>query len=189
MMKRYLESTDVVNWHHPDILAKAKTLESSAGGELETAKNCFLFVRDGIKHIIDHRLNPVTLTASDVLLHKTGYCFSKSHLLAALLRANSIPAGFCYQRLRINGRFWLHGLNAVYLGQFGWVRLDARGDNATIRTRFSPPEECLAFTAAAAGEADFPEVWDEPLPMVRDFLSSYADREESLLHFPDIPVS
>lgn len=28
-----------------------------------------------------------------------GICFAKSHLLAALLRCKSIPAGFCYQKL------------------------------------------------------------------------------------------
>jgi len=39
-------------------------------------------------------MNPVTCKASDVLIYGTGYCYAKSHLLAALLRANAIPAGF-----------------------------------------------------------------------------------------------
>ncbi|WP_338430147.1 transglutaminase domain-containing protein [Synechococcus elongatus] len=34
-----------------------------------------------------------------MLEYRTGYCYAKSHLLVALLRACSIPAGFCYQRL------------------------------------------------------------------------------------------
>ena len=188
-MDRYLKSTEVIDWEHPDVLAKAESLKSKDGDELETVKNCFEFVRDGIRHIMDFRLNPVTLKASDVLKHETGYCFSKSHLLAALLRANSVRAGFSYQRLLANGRFCLHGLNSVYLEKYGWLRLDARGDNGTVSTSFAPPAESLAFIPSHSGEADFPEIWDEPLPIVRDFLSTYTDREESLLHIPDIRIS
>lgn len=33
------------------------------------------------------------------ILSGSGICYAKSHLLAALLRANKIPAGFCYPRL------------------------------------------------------------------------------------------
>ena len=56
-------------------------------------------VRDEISHSGDFRVNQPTCAASEVLRHKAGWCFAKSHLLAALLRANSIPAGLCYQRL------------------------------------------------------------------------------------------
>jgi transglutaminase-like putative cysteine protease len=67
-------------------------------------------------------MNPVTCKASDVLIHGTGYCYAKSHLLVALLRANGIPAGLCYQRLTIENdgpSYCLRGLNAVYLEQHG----------------------------------------------------------------------
>nr|WP_320193052.1 transglutaminase family protein [uncultured Desulfobacter sp.] len=66
-----------------------------------------------------------------VLKYKTGYCYAKSHLLAALLRACNIPAGLCYQRLTIANNkapFCLHGLNAVYLQRHGWYRIDSRGN-------------------------------------------------------------
>jgi transglutaminase-like putative cysteine protease len=63
----------------------------------------------------------VTCSASEALAAGTGYCFAKSHLLAAVLRANGIPAALCYQRLALDEsaeesqrRFSLHGLNAVY---------------------------------------------------------------------------
>lgn len=59
------------------------------------------FVRDQIRHSADYRPNPVTCKASEVLRHGTGYCYAKSHLLAALLRANGVPAGLCYQRLSV----------------------------------------------------------------------------------------
>ena len=98
---------------------------------------------------MNYRLNPVTCKASEVLLHGTGYCYAKSHLQAALLRANSIPTGLCYQRLNVEtegSRYCLHGLNSVYLRQYGWYRVDARGNKPGVVAEFCPPVEKLAFS-------------------------------------------
>src|SRR5690606_15516280 len=116
-----------------------------------------------------------TCKASDVLKHGTGYCYAKSHLLAALLRATGIPAGLCYQRLTISNDvppFSLHGLNAIYIQQFGWHRIDARGNKPGVDARFCPPIEKLAFSIAADGDADLPEIWSEPLPVAVRVLES-----------------
>jgi hypothetical protein len=50
-------------------------------------------------------------------------------LLAALLRANGIPVGLCYQRLTITDQppFCIHGLNAVCLQDHGGYHIDVRG--------------------------------------------------------------
>ena len=96
-MEEYLKATEIIDWKHPDIKDLAKKLDQ--GSVIETARAAFEWVRDEIQHSIDFERNPVTCTASQVLKEKTGVCYAKSHLLAALLRANSIPAGFCYQRL------------------------------------------------------------------------------------------
>lgn len=101
-MQKYLESSQYIDWQHPEVLMKAKLLAGNGKDKLQISKACFRFVRDKIKHSMDYQLNPVTCKASDVLKHGTGYCYAKSHLLAALLRANEIPAGLCYQRLTIN---------------------------------------------------------------------------------------
>src|SRR5512135_3685808 len=122
-MLAYLGSSEFINWKHPDITAKASELSAGCNSKTEIAKRCFEFVRDEIRHSRDFSMNPVTFKASDVLLHGTGYCYAKSHLLAALLRASDIPAGLCYQRLVVEPggrRYCLHGLNAVYLSEFGW---------------------------------------------------------------------
>src|SRR5436189_6337765 len=122
----YLKATEIIDAQHPAVLEQARKLADETA--LETARRCFEFVRDEIRHSYDFRLNAVTCCASDVLLHKTGYCYAKSHLLAALLRANAIPACMCYQRLRIDAgenehpRFCLHGLNAVLLPDIGCYR-------------------------------------------------------------------
>ncbi len=147
-MEQYLESSEYIDWQHPAISKKAAELAAGYTSDEEVAKCCFEFVRDSIMHSWDYRQNPVTCRASDVLFHGTGYCYAKSHLLAALLRANGIPAGLCYQRLTVetNGsRYSLHGLNAVHLEQHGWYRVDARGNKPGVSAEFCPPLEKLAF--------------------------------------------
>ena len=113
-IKKYLGCSDQIDCEHPLVVQKAAELSKAChSDEIAIAKSCFEFVRDSINHSWDYRRDPVTCKASEVLIHGTGYCYSKSHLLAALLRANMIPAGLCYQRLSIeNGGppFSLHGL-------------------------------------------------------------------------------
>ena len=104
--------------------------------------------RDEIQHCMDFRRLEVTCRASEVLEAGTGFCYAKSHLLAALLRANSIPAGFCYQRLSIDGvwpPFSLHGFNAVWLPDFGWYRIDARGNKLEVVGRVHAARRTARF--------------------------------------------
>ncbi len=190
-MKKYLLSSEIIDWKHPTILKKAKELSHGIKTHEEIAKVCFEYVRDVIKHSNDFNMNPVTCKASDVLQHKTGYCYAKSHLLAALLRANKIPAGLCYQRLTIENNqppFSLHGLNAAYLPDIGWYRIDARGNKEGVEAKFTPPEEDLAFPVVIEGEADFSEIWAEPLPEVVSVLSNSKTFQEVFENLPDIEI-
>lgn len=190
-MQPYLESSTYIDWQHPAVLAKAKDLADLSCSDVQVAQRCYEFVRDGIRHSWDYRANPVTCKASEVLLHNTGYCFAKSHLLAALLRANSIPAGLCYQRLSLGngGRpYCLHGLNAVFLRDFGWYRIDARGNKEGVTAHFNPPVERLAFAITEPLERDLPEIWPMPLPQVIQVLTTMATIEEVYRHLPDIEL-
>jgi transglutaminase-like putative cysteine protease len=189
-MNKYLECTQYINWNNPSITTKAKALSVGCVNSVEVAQRCFEFVRDEIKHSRDYQLNPVTCKASDVLAHGTGYCYAKSHLLAALLRANGIPAGLCYQRLTITDQppFCLHGLNAVYLEDFGWYRLDARGNKPGINAEFCPPIEKLAFPIMTKGEADLPEIWAEPLAIIIDTLTQRKTVQDVADHLPDVDL-
>lgn len=189
-MNKYLEATEYIDWKNPAILVQAKILAEGSISSEETTRKCFEFVRDEIKHSWDYKLNPITYKASGVLNHGTGYCYAKSHLLAALLRANNIPAGLCYQRLTITDvpPFCLHGLNAVYLKQFGWYRIDARGNKQGVSAEFCPPIEKLAFPIATQGEADLPEIWTEPLPVVIQTLKQYKTVQEVANNLPDVEL-
>ena len=190
-MKKYLESSYYIDWNNPEIIELAKTLLSNSSAEEELVKNCFEWVRDNIKHSAEFKLSPITCKASDVLTYKTGYCYAKSHLLAALLRANKIPTGLCYQRLSVNDNgapYSLHGLNAVYLKNYGWYRLDPRGNNTNVNAQFCPPKEQLAYSINLNQEADLPEIWSEPLNLVTDVLEKYRTYQDVYNNLPDIEL-
>jgi hypothetical protein len=189
-MNRYLESTEYIDWKDPALLAQAHALSDRVSTPEEITQKCFEFVRDEIKHSWDYKLNPVTYKASDVLKHGTGFCYAKSHLLAALLRANKIPAGLCYQRLTITDvpPFILHGLNAAYLEPYGWYRIDARGNKQGVSADFCPPIEKLAFPIVTKGEADLPEIWAEPLPVVTQALRQHKTIQSLVDNLPDVEL-
>ena len=187
-MKQFLQASQVIDWTSLDVMSKAKELSSSVTGAEDIARRCFEWVRDEIQHSFDFKRNPVTCYASEVLLAKTGYCYAKSHLLAALLRANGIPAGFCYQRLSINDKgalFSLHGLNAVYLPEIGWYRVDSRGNKTGVDAQFSPPIERLAFRLVFPEERSFPEILADPLPVVVAALRKFRTWDELYTNLPD----
>lgn len=189
-MHEYLAASRHIDFGHPLVSAKAAELAHGTADKTEIARRCFEFVRDRIRHSWDFQLNPVTCRASDVLLHGTGYCYAKSHLLAALLRANGIPAGLCYQRLSVgddnSAPFCLHGLNAVYLDGFGWYRIDPRGNKPGVSADFCPPTEALAFAIRAPHECDLPGIHAEPLPVVTHILDSCSDIAEVMARLPDL---
>ncbi len=188
-MEEYLAVSEVIDWEHPEILALAQQLAMGRAGDVAIARTCFEWVRDEIRHSVDYQQNPVTCRASEVLHHRTGYCYAKSHLLAALLRANQIPTGFCYQRLSVNDTgapYCLHGLNTVYLKEFGWYRVDPRGNKPGVDAQFTPPIEQLAFSLQSPDEADFPAILPEPLPQVVEALQTYPTWDSLLENLPDL---
>ncbi len=189
MVQAYLRHTDIIDWHHPAVLAQAQQLGQGHSEPIAITKACFEWVRDRICHSVDYQMNPVTCKASEVLHYRTGYCYAKSHLLAALLRANHIPTGFCYQRLTVDDQgapYCLHGLNGVYLEPGGWYRIDARGNNATVNTQFTPPQAQLAYLPQRPGEVDFPQIFADPLPRVLTVLQGGSRWDELLNILPDI---
>jgi transglutaminase-like putative cysteine protease len=188
-MEKYLKVSKVVDWQYPDILRCAQQIAAGHQTPTAIAQACFEWVRDEIHHSCDYRMNPVTCLASDVLKYRTGYCFAKSHLLAALLRANQIPVGFCYQRLSIDDQgapYSLHGFNAICLPDFGWYRVDPRGNKEGVNAQFMPPQEQLAYRIQLPEEADFPAIMDEPLQVVVAALQARITWDDLLYNLPDI---
>ncbi len=188
-MERFLEQSDIIDFHHPKVAGLANDLAQGCADDVAVTRRCFEFVRDEIRHTGDYQDDISTLKASEVLENATGWCYAKSHLLAALLRANGIPTALCYQRLSCSeyeeGVYCLHGLNAVYLHEFGWYRIDARGNKEGVDAQFDPPYERLAF-ALGPNEYDLPERYVEPLDVVVEALGRCTTYAEMVESFPDI---
>jgi transglutaminase-like putative cysteine protease len=191
MQASYLTPGPIIDFSHPAVAAQAAELRvlapDGACAAVATARSCFEFVRDRIAHSGDIRSDHVTLKASEVLAAGTGWCFAKSHLLAALLRANGLPAALCYQRLQKDGQgaYTLHGLNAVYLPEHGWYRCDARGNKPGVDAQFTPPVEQLAWSRFDTGEFDFSERYAEPIPAVVNCLTECRTYQQVYTNLPD----
>jgi len=184
------EIPPVVQFHTPAIQEKIREIESMASTKKEKAKIAFEIARDEIHHSFDTQEKLVTINAEDVLRNKEGICFAKSHLLATLLRGMGIPAGFCYQRVLRKGTvesgYALHGLNAVYLEESGWFRVDPRGNKPGIDSRFSIEEEKLAYPIRTElGEVDYPNVFTAPLPSVLTSMHESCDTQELFYKRPE----
>ncbi|KAB8135699.1 transglutaminase family protein [Gracilibacillus oryzae] len=180
----YLQELEVIDYSHPLIEAKRQELFTAEQTDLEKVKLAFEFVRDHISHSWDIQGTKVTCKASDVLEHKEGICYAKSNLLAALLRAEGIPTGFCYQRLMIfdtpEKGYCLHTLNGVFLPSLErWIRVDARGNKPGVQAEFSINEEKLAFTVQEEyEEIDYPTIYTKPNDKTIAVLKANTDAME-----------
>lgn len=170
-----LGADEVVESTHPQVVALAERLRAGAPGDEAFAERAFTWVRDEVRHSYDAGNPQVTLTASEVLEHGVGLCYAKSHLLAALMRAQGIPSALCYQRLGHGDDHVLHGLVAIHLGG-RWHRQDPRGNRADVDAQFSLAAERLAFPVdPSLGEIDYPHLCAEPAQVVVDVLRRTDD--------------
>ncbi len=184
------EVPPVIGFDTPLIQEKIKDIESQTSSQKERAKIAFELARDEIAHTFDTGNAVVTIDAEDVLEKKEGICFAKSHLLASLLRGMGIPTGFCYQRVLRKGTvesgYALHGLNAIYLDDIGWFRVDPRGNKPGINSQFSIDKEQLAYPIRPElGEVDYPNVFTDPLSSVVKSMQESADSQELFFKRPE----
>ena len=160
-LSEYLKETNCIDFSNLLIVQKVDALKSASSDKLDYIERAYKFVRDEIPHSWDAKLTVVSKKASDVLKNKTGICWTKSCLLAALLRANKIPSGISYQYLTraddASDGYIIHALNTVYIDSLQkWIRLDARGNKAGVNAQFSLEKELLAFPARPEfGEKDY----------------------------------
>jgi transglutaminase-like putative cysteine protease len=187
----YRSPSPYVDFEHPLVRRQVAVLGRDASDELSLARTTFEWVRDEVAHSTDIGSRRVTVRASEVLHHREGICYAKSHLLAALLRGAGIPAGMCYQRLTRGGDasrgHVVHGLTTAYLTTLGrWVRLDARGNRPGVDAQFSLADERLAWPVRPEhGEVDYLENLPAPHPLVVATLEAHGDYRELLRSLPD----
>ncbi|MEU2772619.1 transglutaminase family protein [Streptomyces sp. NPDC007162] len=177
-LSAYLGADEAIDHHHPVVREAAARLAVEVVDSYTYALAAYEFVRDAIPHSADSGDPRVTWRASDVLERRTGVCYAKAHALAALLRAEDIPAALCYQRLaHDDGEGWaVHGLVAVRFNG-AWHRQDPRGNKPGVDARFSLDGERLAWAPdRERGEVDYPLLYAEPHPAVLGALKAAPDR-------------
>lgn len=147
-MKKFLQETKYIDFNSDIIQKKIAYLFSPDMDKTEKIKTAYKFVRDEIPHSFDCNANIITAKASDVLLHNTGICHAKANLLAALLRSQGIPTGFCFQHITLASDdslgYCVHAYNAVFLND-KWIKLDARGNKQGVNAQFSTDKPILAY--------------------------------------------
>ena len=180
-MAEYLKASAWVDFGHPEVQGHLAAHPGEGRSEEDVIRADFEFVRDRVAHSWDIQSRRVTGRASEVLRHREGICYAKSHLLAALLRGRGIPAGVCYQRLTLGDTpdtgHCVHALNAVWsASRQRWIRLDARGNKPGVDAQFSPDAERLAFAVRPdCGEVDYGIVHAEPPPEITRALTAHDD--------------
>lgn len=162
-LEPFLVADTVIDFNHGAVAATHQRITQSAPDAVDAARRVFFFVRDEVRHSMDAGDDIATCLASDVLQHRTGLCYAKAHLAAAMMRLSGIPAGFVYQRIARGDGLVLHGLLAVYL-EGGWHRLDVRGEKPGVHSDFGLHNEVLAYCGADV--YDIPALLDRPASII-----------------------
>jgi len=162
----FLEENQYVDFSSQIIKEKASELFLNVNDDIEKARIAYEFVRDEIPHSFDINAKTITARASDVLKHMTGICHAKANLLAALLRLQGIPVGFCYQYLTLADDdslgYCVHCYNAIFVDNH-WIKVDARGNKDGVDAQFSFDMPILAFPVRAEyGEYFWDGIYAKP---------------------------
>ncbi|SDA50781.1 transglutaminase-like domain-containing protein [Methanobrevibacter millerae] len=170
-MNEFLSETPSIDYNNSIIQEKVQELKNCSSDDADYIKRSYIFVRDEIPHSWDIGVDVVSKNASEALINKTGICWTKSCLLAALLRANQIPSGISYQLLTLaeddSQGHMIHALNTVYF-EGKWIRIDARRNNENSDVEFSLDKDYLIFEP----RSEFGEI---------DYMDNNADLDERLV--------
>jgi transglutaminase-like putative cysteine protease len=188
-MEKFLRENKYIDFSNPAIQKKSKQLFDDLQTDVQKAKTAYEFVRDEISHSFDVQSQIVTAIASDVLKYQTGICHAKANLLAALLRLQNIPTGFCFQRLTFSNDdslgYCIHCYNAIYLDRH-WVKVDARGNKEGIKAEFSMSEPKLAFpNRKKYAEYFYNGIYANPHTDTMNILEKASMLQDVMDNFPD----
>lgn len=168
----FLAATEIIDADDPAVAALAAELRADTPDA--TIAATFAHVRDHIAHVDDDATATTAVTgtnavtASETLAAGIGHCYAQSHLLAALLRANGIPAGLRYQEVDgPAGAPALHGIVSVWAPYLsatgGWLLLDPRYPAGDPR---HSGHEWQTRSLQPPFERNLPEIHPDPSPTV-----------------------
>jgi len=122
-LKEYLQPDIAIESDDPVLTEKAKELTEDSKDSWEAATRLSKWVAENISYAI-----PGGGTAKKTYEIKAGECGSHSFLLAAFCRAVGIPARVVWGAMYVpnfGGGFGQHGWNEIYMGENGWIPVDA----------------------------------------------------------------
>jgi transglutaminase-like putative cysteine protease len=122
-LQKYLEPSLGVEADDPVLAAKAKEITKDAKDSWEAARMLSKWVADEIHYAI-----PGGGTARGTFDIRAGECGGHSMLLTAFCRAVGIPARVVFGGMYVpnmGGAFGQHGWNEIYMGEAGWIPVDA----------------------------------------------------------------
>lgn len=117
--QQFLKPSPLVQSNHPQIKAAAEKIISPGDSPTDKMRKIVAWVYKNIQK------KPVLSVpnALEVLKNKTGDCNEHAVLTAALLRSAGVPVQIETGLVYLNGRFYYHAWNLVYVGQ--WITADA----------------------------------------------------------------
>lgn len=168
-LKKYLEPERLIESDHPVLLKEAKAITEDSDDSWEAVVKLSKWVSVNI-----HGAVPGGTSAINTYKTREGECGSHSRLLTAFCRAVGIPARLsagCMYSPYLGGSFGQHAWTEVYMGDAGWVAMDATAgeidfiDAGHIRlgegTSFNPKEMRILDYRLGSGEIaeQIPEEW------------------------------
>jgi transglutaminase-like putative cysteine protease len=190
-LELFLSEDEYIDYSSEDIINKTTELFTNKHSTYDKTKITFEFVRDEIPHSCDIPTAIITSKASSVLKYKTGICHAKANLLAALLRSQGIPTGFCYQHITLaeddSKGYSLHCFNAIYIDN-QWIKVDARGNTNGRNAQFSTGKPILAFkNRQEYNEYFFDGIWATADKKTMELLEIAQNINDVLNGLPEFP--
>jgi transglutaminase-like putative cysteine protease len=188
-LQEYLIPEDFIESDDPVLSDKAEKLTRGAKDSWDAAKRLSKWVAEEIGYDI-----PGGGSARKTYELREGECGAHSRLLAAFCRAVGIPARVvwgCMYVPNLGGSFGQHGWNEIYMGEAGWIPVDATfrevdySDSGHIRlstlsslhTALNPKKmEILDFQAGSQkmGMTAGTEVSEKYAPYIGNYQSEHA---------------
>jgi len=123
MLKKYLQPELTIESDDPLIISEAERITKGSKDSWEAAVRLSKWVSENIAGAI-----PGGISAINTLKMQEAECGGHSRLLAAFCRALGIPARLsvgCVYTLKYTGSFGQHAWTEVYMGDAGWIPVDA----------------------------------------------------------------